>query len=122
MSKKLKPIPQFKDEQEEADFWMTHDTTEYLDWDKAQSFVFPNLKPSSKLISLRLPVSVIENARIEANKRDMPYQSLIKQILYWTFVQNGLDVDKSKEVPGPFFQDFSVSKRKITSVDKSDRK
>ena len=75
---KLKPIPTFKNEAEERKFWETHDSTEYLDWSKAQRVRFPNLKPSTTAISLRLPVSLLEQIKIAANKRDVPYQSLIK--------------------------------------------
>lgn len=75
---KLKEIPEFNSEEEERAFWETHDSTEYLDWSKAKLARFPNLKPSTKTISLRLPESLLDRIKIEANKRDMPYQSLIK--------------------------------------------
>lgn len=78
MTKNLKPVPNFRSEEEEREFWRTHDTTEYLDWSKARRVQFPNLKPSTKSISLRLPVSLLERIKVEANKRDVPYQSLIK--------------------------------------------
>ena len=78
MSKKLKAIPKFKSEAEERRFWETHDTTEYFDSAKTARIRFPNLKPSTQSISLRLPLSLLEAIRIEANKRDVPYQSLIK--------------------------------------------
>ncbi len=78
MSKKLKVIPKFKSEAEERRFWETHDTTEYFDSIKMVRARFPNLKPSTQSISLRLPLSLLEAIRIEANKRDVPYQSLIK--------------------------------------------
>jgi predicted DNA binding CopG/RHH family protein len=78
---KLKPVPAFKNEAEERKFWETHDTTEYLDWSKAERVRFPNLKPSTTAISLRLPVSLLEQIKIAANKRDVPYQSLIKMWL-----------------------------------------
>lgn len=78
---KLKPIPIFKNEAEERKFWQTHDSTDYLDWSKAQRVRFPNLKPSTTAISLRLPVSLLEQIKIAANKRDLPYQSLIKMWL-----------------------------------------
>lgn len=77
-SKNLKPIPKFKSEAQERDFWETHDSTDYLDWSKAESVRFPNLKLSTQAISIRLPVSLLEQIKIEANKRDVPYQSLIK--------------------------------------------
>ena len=79
--KKLKKIPKFKSEDEERLFWDTHDSTEYVDWDNAKSVRFPNLKPSTKTISLRLPEFLLDSIKIEANKRDMPYQSLIKALL-----------------------------------------
>lgn len=78
MKKKLKPIPKFKNEAEERKFWETRDSTEYLDWSKAVRVTFPNLKPSTTAISLRLPVSLLEQIKVAANKRDVPYQSLIK--------------------------------------------
>lgn len=78
---KLKPIPAFKNEAEERKFWETHDSTDYVDWSKAQRVRFPNLKPSTQSISIRLPVSLLEQIKIAANKRDVPYQSLIKMWL-----------------------------------------
>ena len=75
---KLKTVPVFKTEQEEREFWETHDSSEYFDLSKADSVVMPNLKPSTKTISLRLPESLLDSIKVEANKRDMPYQSLIK--------------------------------------------
>ena len=75
---KLKKIPTFKTEKEEREFWESHDSSEYLDLSKAQRAVLPNLKPSTKTISLRLPEGLLDNIKLEANKRDMPYQSLIK--------------------------------------------
>lgn len=77
-AKKMKPVPKFKSEAEEREFWETHDSTEYLDWSKAERVRFPNLKLSTQSISLRLPISLLEQIKIEANKRDVPYQSLIK--------------------------------------------
>lgn len=78
MSKQLKPIPEFATEAEEREFWLTHDSTEYVDWSKAERALFPSLKPSTQSISLRLPVSLLERIKVEANKRDVPYQSLMK--------------------------------------------
>lgn len=80
MSKPLKRIPEFRSEDEERGFWgaKERDSTEYLDWSKARLARFPNLKPSTRAISLRLPVSLLERIKLEANKRDVPYQSLIK--------------------------------------------
>jgi len=76
-----KHIPSFKNEDEERAFWKTHDSTEFIDWSKAQKAVFPNLKPSTKTISLRLPESIIAALKLLANKRDVPYQSLLKVFL-----------------------------------------
>jgi len=78
MKRALKPIPKFKTEAEERAFWETHNSTEYVDWFQAQRVRFPNLKPSTQAISLRLPVSLLEQIKVEANRRDVPYQSLIK--------------------------------------------
>ena len=78
MSKK---IPAFKSEDEEREFWATHDSTEYINWDKAERVTFSKLKPSVKKISLRLPESMIEELKLLANKRDVPYQSLLKIFL-----------------------------------------
>ncbi|POR48925.1 BrnA antitoxin family protein [Bosea psychrotolerans] len=78
MGKTLKPIPTFQSEAEERAFWETHDSTDYVDWTKAVSVRFPNLKPSSTSISIRLPNALLESIKIAANKRDVPYQSLIK--------------------------------------------
>jgi predicted DNA binding CopG/RHH family protein len=78
MKRKLKPIPTFANEAEERQFWETHDTTDYVDWSKAVRVKFPNLKPTTKAISLRLPLSMLNDIKIQANKRDVPYQSLIK--------------------------------------------
>ncbi len=80
MSKKLKPIPNFRSEAAERKFWETHDSTDYVDWSKAQPARFPNLKLSTTAISLRLPQGTLDRIKVAANKRDMPYQSLIK---YW---------------------------------------
>lgn len=78
MAKKLKPISHFVDDAEERRFWESHDSTEYVDWAKAEPVRLPNLKPTTTAISLRLPISLLEGVKIAANKRDVPYQSLIK--------------------------------------------
>ena len=78
MNRKRKSIPTFESEAEERVFWESHDSTDHVDWSKAQRVRFPNLKPSTKPISLRLPVTLLEQIKTEANKRDVPYQSLIK--------------------------------------------
>ena len=78
---KPKPIPEFSNEAEERAFWEKQDSSEYLDWSNAKPVVLSNLKPSTKTISLRLPESLLERIKNEANRRDMPYQSLIKALL-----------------------------------------
>ncbi len=78
MSRKLKPIPRFHSEAEERRFWETHDSTDYVDWTKARRVQLPNLKLSTTAISLRLPQGLLDRIKVAANKRDVPYQSLIK--------------------------------------------
>ena len=78
MSKRLKTIPKFSSEAAESAFWEKNDSTRYLDWNKAQVASFPNLKPSTKTISLRLPQHLLDAIKTAANARDVPYQSLIK--------------------------------------------
>ena len=77
----MKTIPKFKTEEAARKFWAKHDSTEYVDWSKAKRTVFPNLKPSTKTISLRLPETMLEELKLLANKRDVPYQSLLKVFL-----------------------------------------
>ncbi len=79
--KKLKKLPKFKSEKEEFRFWSTHDSTEYIDYSKGKRVLFPNLKPSTRTISIRLPESLIEHLKVLANRRDVPYQSLLKIFL-----------------------------------------
>ncbi len=79
--KQLKKLPKFKSEKEEAEFWATHDSTEYIDYSKAKRSIFSNLKPTTRTISIRLPESLIEHLKVLANKRDIPYQSLMKVFL-----------------------------------------
>jgi predicted DNA binding CopG/RHH family protein len=78
MNKPLKTIPKFANETEERAFWEQQDSTDYLDWAIAQRVVLPNLKPSTKTISLRLPQHLLDSIKAAANSRDVPYQSLIK--------------------------------------------
>jgi predicted DNA binding CopG/RHH family protein len=81
MARTLKPVPSFASEAEERKFWETHDSSAYLDWNKAQRVRMPNLKPTQTAISLRLPMPLLERIKVAANKRDVPYQSLIKMWL-----------------------------------------
>ena len=80
-SKLRKATPRFANEDEERDFWASHDTVEYFDWSKAVRATFPELKPSTTTISLRLPAAMIEDLKALANERDVPYQSLMKVFL-----------------------------------------
>ncbi|MBN8584307.1 MAG: BrnA antitoxin family protein [Ignavibacteria bacterium] len=76
--KKLKKIPKFRSESEERIFWQKNDTSDFIDWKKAEKISFPNLKPSVRSISLRLPESMLNDLKVIANKKDIPYQSLMK--------------------------------------------
>lgn len=76
-----KKIPKFDNEDQERDFWASHNSTEYVDWEKAKRMKFPYLKPSTKTISIRLPESMLDDLKMLANKRDVPYQSLLKVFL-----------------------------------------
>jgi predicted DNA binding CopG/RHH family protein len=80
-AKKLKAIPKFKSEAAERKFWESHDSTDYVDWSKAQKTQFANLKLSTTAISLRLPMGLLDRIKLAANRRDVPYQSLIKMWL-----------------------------------------
>ncbi len=82
MKKQLKRIPKFKNEQKEREFWQTHDSTEYVEYKSLENWRFPNLKLTSKPITLRLPVGMIDRLKIRAHKMDIPYQSLIKQMIF----------------------------------------
>ncbi len=81
MASTKKQIPEFRTEESERKFWAEHDSTAFMDWQSAKRRKFPNLKPSLRTISLRLPVSMIEDLKVLANKRDVPYQSLLKVFL-----------------------------------------
>jgi predicted DNA binding CopG/RHH family protein len=78
---KTKKIPKFKSEDKEREFWAKEDSTEYIDWKSAKNIILPNLKPSLKTISLRLPELMLSELKLLANKRDIPYQSLLKIFL-----------------------------------------
>jgi predicted DNA binding CopG/RHH family protein len=79
--KPLKPIPKFENEVQEQEFWSTHDSTDYVDWGRATRVTFGRLKPSTQTISIRLPEALLEDLKRLANKRDVPYQSLLKIFL-----------------------------------------
>jgi predicted DNA binding CopG/RHH family protein len=76
-----KKIPEFKNEDEEREFWAATDSTDYIDWKKSEKVAFSKLKPSTRIISLRLPEFILDELKMIANKRDVPYQSLIKIFL-----------------------------------------
>ena len=71
-------IPKFKTEAQECAYWESHDSTDHVDWSKAQKVKLPNLRPTTKTISLRLPQHLLDSIKVAANARDVPYQSLIK--------------------------------------------
>jgi predicted DNA binding CopG/RHH family protein len=75
---KKKPIPAFRNEEQEREFWAKHDSADYVDWGRAEKVRLPNLRPSTRTISIRLPEPMIERLKVLANKRDVPYQSLLK--------------------------------------------
>ena len=77
----IKPIPNFASEDEERDFWANHDSTEFVDWSNAKRLTLSNLKPSTKTISIRLPESLLDELKLSANRRDVPYPSLLKVFL-----------------------------------------
>ena len=81
MSKKLKEIPIFKSEDEEREFWAKEDPTDYIKWENGELSILPNLKPTTRTISLRMSESMLNQIRLIANQRDVPYQSLIKMFL-----------------------------------------
>ncbi|MGO9455064.1 MAG: BrnA antitoxin family protein [Candidatus Binataceae bacterium] len=76
-----KTLPKFKSEEQEQEFWASHDSTDFIDWRKAKKVLLPNLRPSSQVISLRLPKPMLEQLKLLANKRDVPYQSLLKMFI-----------------------------------------
>jgi len=81
MAKKIKPIPKFKNEDEEREFWATHDTTDYFDFKNEIKLDLSELKPSTRPVTIRLPESLLAALKTLANKRDVPYQSLMKILL-----------------------------------------
>jgi predicted DNA binding CopG/RHH family protein len=78
MNKPTKTLPKFASEAQERAYWESHDSSDHLDWTKARSVTLPNLKPTTKTISLRLPQHLLDSIKLAANARDVPYQSLIK--------------------------------------------
>ncbi len=90
-----RPIPEFKSEDEEREFWARQDSTEYLDWEQARPVVFSKLKPATKTISLRMSESMLEELKLLANKMDVPYQSLIK-----FYLRERIDEDLGRATAG----------------------
>jgi predicted DNA binding CopG/RHH family protein len=88
---KRKSLPKFENEDQERAFWAEQDSAEYVDWSKAKKTIFPNLKPTSKTISLRLPGFLLDELKLIAHKRDIPYQSLIK-----IFLKDKIDQELSR--------------------------
>lgn len=80
--KRLKKIPKFKTKKQEREFWQKADSTEYVDYSKLEKWSFPNLKLTSKPVTIRIPETILEKVKIKANRMDMPYQTLIKQFIY----------------------------------------
>lgn len=81
MANQTEQVPKFESEDQERDFWARHDSVGYVDWSKATPVKLPHLKPTTKSISIRVPESLLDDLKIMANKRDVPYQSLLKMIL-----------------------------------------
>ena len=79
--RKRSPLPHFRSENDEREYWASHDSTEHVDWSRATRVSLPNLRPTLRTISIRLPEAMIQQLKVLANKRDIPYQSLLKQFL-----------------------------------------
>ena len=86
-------LPRFKSEDDEQAFWATHDSADYVDWSKADRVLLPRLKPSTETISLRLPESLLNELKVLANQRDVPYQSLLK-----IFLAERVEVERRRKV------------------------
>lgn len=117
---KFTQLPKFKTASQEKAFWETHDSTDYIDWSHAKQASFPNLKPSTKTISLRLPENLLNDIKTQANKEDVPYQSLMKLLLDFglkNFFQLNLSPQKKPQLISPrVFGIASEMKLKSKSV------
>jgi predicted DNA binding CopG/RHH family protein len=111
-----KTVPTFKNEAEERRFWETHDTTDYVDWSAARSIRFPNLKPSTETISLRLPARLLADLKALANKQDVPYQSLLKVFLADRVAREWRASPSSRERSNSALQPPSRARRKPKSM------
>jgi len=81
VKQRIRKIPKFESEVQERDFWASHDSTDFVDWRQAERVKLPNLRPTTRTISIRLPEPMIERLKVLANKRDVPYQSLLKMFV-----------------------------------------
>lgn len=108
----LKPIPEFGTEAEERRFWETHDSTPYVDWSSAKLLRFPNLKPSTETISLRLPAGLLADLKALANRRDVPYQSLLKVFLADRVAREWLAMGPRAALPDKAVQPASRARQK----------
>ena len=106
--KNLKKIPYFKTEKEEREWWQTHDSTEYVDWSKAKRVRFPNLRLSSRPITIRLTNDIIERLKLKAHQRDLPYQTYIKLLLYESLDESE---DNKKFILRDKKKNYKVTKR-----------
>ena len=104
-----KAVPAFANEREEREFWETHDASPFVDWDQARIAVFPNLRPSTETVSLRLPTALLSELKALASKRDVPYQSLLKVFLADRVVS---EMRRMDPLPGKTVQLTSRGRRK----------
>jgi predicted DNA binding CopG/RHH family protein len=120
MTRPLKPIPEFRSEDEEREFWATRgrDSTQYMDWSTASLARFPNIKPSTTTISLRLPLSLLVRIKLEANRMDVPYQALIKVWL----AEKAFGPGRMGDVVGRLRPSSSGGARKEPAVKDADEK
>jgi len=81
VKQRMRNVPKFQSEDQERDFWASRDSTDFVDWRRAERVKLPNLRPTTRTISIRLPESMIERLKVLANKRDIPYQSLLKMFV-----------------------------------------
>ncbi len=81
VKQRMRNVPKFESEDQERNFWASHDSTDFVDWRRAERVKLPNLRPTTRTISIRLPESMIERLKVLANKRDIPYQSLLKMFV-----------------------------------------
>ncbi len=81
VKQRMRKVPKFETEDQERDFWASHDSADFVDWRRAERVKLPNLRPTTRTISIRLPESMIERLKVLANKRDIPYQSLLKMFV-----------------------------------------